>query len=58
MDHVEYEMHVKGQATLRELLKGFRNENKGWCRNYKGFIQYRHKIEKVWFGGLYTLQLL
>lgn len=47
MDSDEYEMYIKGEGTIRDFIKGFRNNKNGWCRNYRGFIQYRHKIEKV-----------
>ena len=45
MDPDEYELNVKGEVCLSELAGTFRTKNKGWCRNYKGFIQYRHIIE-------------
>lgn len=45
MDSDEYEMYIKGEGTIRDFIKGFRNNKNGWCRNYRGFIQYRHILE-------------
>lgn len=50
MSDEEYEMFIKGKAEWEEAGGGFSSlhvgrETKGWCRNYRGFIQYRHLIE-------------
>ncbi len=45
MEPDEYELNVKGEVCLSEPVDTFRTNIKGWCRNYKGFIQYRHIIE-------------
>lgn len=52
MDTDEYYSNVKGEVketsgvfTLNKLSIGNPIEMFGWCRNYKGFIQYRHIIE-------------
>jgi hypothetical protein len=52
MNDDEYNSYVKGTARL-QAIKGqmFDNitvlglESRGWCRNYRGFIQYRHIVE-------------
>lgn len=46
MSNSEYEHFLKG--TMENIYnKGYRNTDKmeGWCRNFKGFIQYRHILE-------------
>lgn len=56
MNNEEYVSHVKGTPDLQEFINedGFGiayhkvyqdNPEAGWCRNYKGFIQYRHILE-------------
>lgn len=51
MNDVDYETHVKGlvPSTVRTgSLKGLTSiplAAKGWCRNFKGFIPYRHIVE-------------
>ena len=54
MDDSEYQSYIKGMLTELNPERDF-NENieieeplhkeKGWCRNFKGFIQYRHIVE-------------
>ena len=54
MSDSEYQSYIKGKLTELNPNRGF-NENieieeplhkeKGWCNNFKGFIQYRYLIE-------------
>lgn len=37
MSDIEYEDYIKGVT--------YNTDGLGWCRNYRGFIQYRHLIE-------------
>jgi thymidylate synthase ThyX len=58
MNKEEYESFIKGEVIKSKLnlgneihhsLKsstGNRNDVLGWCRNFKGFINYRHLVEK------------
>lgn len=39
--------HFANMIHYPELAGTFRKENKGWCKNFKGFIQYRHKLETI-----------
>lgn len=47
MTTYEYETYLNGQLHLNE--EGRIEETSpnlfGWCRNFKGFIQYRHLVE-------------
>lgn len=47
MSDGEYEMWVRGKATHKNSRDTpiHNNENKGWCRNFKGFIQLREKLD-------------
>lgn len=36
----EYRSYIKSEGSIV-------NQSLGWCRNYKGFIQYRHKLETI-----------
>jgi hypothetical protein len=51
MNDIDYETHVKGlvPSTVRTgSLKGLTSiplAAKGWCRNFRGFIPYRHIVE-------------
>ena len=46
MTHDEYYSFQKGFINMDELEVIVENSPaNGWCRNYKGFIQYRHLIE-------------
>lgn len=49
MNKNEYVTSIKGRCTLSlfeedNIISPVRNE--GWCRNYRGFIQYRHILEE------------
>ena len=46
MTNHEYETHYKGELTKGVDYFHPDEENQGWCRNFKGFIPYRHLIEK------------
>lgn len=51
MSDEEYKSFIKGQFIVThsepeyEDLGEFSNSSKGWCNNFKGFIQYRYLIE-------------
>ncbi len=51
MNDVEYETYIKGICYKHSVsfagnyLKADSEKSKGWCRNYKGFIQYREFVE-------------
>ena len=48
MGDYEWESFLKGKTIYEKKLdfnKVYSNGIKGWCRNYRGFIQYRHLIE-------------
>jgi hypothetical protein len=48
MSDYEWESFLKGKTIYEKKLdfnKVYSNGIKGWCRNYRGFIQYRHLIE-------------
>jgi thymidylate synthase ThyX len=54
MSDSEYQSYIKGKLTELNPDRDFNenieieeplHEEKGWCRNFKGFIQYRHLIE-------------
>ena len=48
MNSKEYYSHLKGEGNPEhEDYKGF-----GWCRNFKGFIPYRHIIETKKYGDI------
>ena len=48
MNSKEYYSHLKGEGNPEhEDYKGF-----GWCRNFKGFIPYRHIIETEKYGNI------
>ena len=44
MSDEEYHLYRKG--ILHEDINIDLGNTAGWCRNYKGFIQYRHMLEK------------
>lgn len=47
MTQNEFEMYYKGKSTYLKASDGiFPYEAYGWCRNFKGFIQYRQLIDK------------
>jgi hypothetical protein len=43
MSEEEYESFYKGEGANKEHTR--LDENKGWCNNYRGFIQYRYLVE-------------
>lgn len=50
MDDLEYETFVKGLASEYGYDEGgkvmeFSEDSKGWCNNFRGFIQYRWLLE-------------
>lgn len=46
MNEDEYNRFIKGEILNADLLIETQDNNKiGWCRNYKGFIQYREVLE-------------
>lgn len=48
MNSYEYETYINGQGTafMGESGIEFKDKNNfGWCRNFRGFIQYRRLIE-------------
>lgn len=47
MSEEEYEIFVKGNGKHTTMHAGlvFDEECKGWCNNFRGFIQYRYLIE-------------
>ena len=51
MSDEEYKSFIKGQFIVThsepdyEDLGEFSNSSKGWCNNFRGFIQYRYLIE-------------
>lgn len=54
MSNKEYSSYVKGNMELKESvgrvggtsnIYGVPDAGLGWCRNYRGFIQYRHILE-------------
>ena len=55
MSNEEYASFIKGNLDVEIDADGYidisthiNNYNSfGWCRNFKGFIQYRHTIEKI-----------
>jgi len=47
MSNYEYQSFVKGYTLPIDDETNYRNTLcEGWCRNYKGFIQYRELLEK------------
>ena len=40
-----YMRFVKGYANEGHDGLGFDDNQKGWCNNFKGFIQYRYLLE-------------
>jgi thymidylate synthase ThyX len=52
MSDEEYKSFIKGQFIVThsepdyEDLGEFSNSSKGWCNNFKGFIQYRYLIDR------------
>ena len=46
----EYNSYANGQADMfddpDDGIAGFPDNMLGWCRNFKGFIQYRHMVEQ------------
>lgn len=52
MSEEEYSRFIRGDISLYEWLsQEYREEIKGWCRNFKGFIQERHRIEELKWRG-------
>lgn len=52
MNKVQYVTNVKGELAIDEnssIVDQILTDNKsvGWCRNFKGFISYRHIIENA-----------
>lgn len=48
MTNDEYKTYIKGKSTPLvndDSLYIHKDESKGWCRNYKGFIQYRELLD-------------
>lgn len=50
MSNEEYYLFNKGQASIDSWSKSpdelfFTPDKRGWCRNFKGFIPYRHIVE-------------
>lgn len=45
MTKEEYKLNVKGELNQHEGYIGVKECSKGWCRNFKGFIQLRHLVE-------------
>lgn len=45
MSNEEYTEYVKGTRTTNTNQSWKDNPSNGWCRNFKGFIQYRHLLE-------------
>lgn len=46
MSDEEYVRYVKGKLTDgRFEIPNMEEDGDGWCRNYRGFIQYRHFVE-------------
>ncbi|RUP42191.1 MAG: hypothetical protein EKK63_02520 [Acinetobacter sp.] len=45
MSDKEYQRYVKGYASYGHDGLGFDHNQLGWCRNFKGFIQYREILE-------------
>ena len=43
MSEEEYESFYKGEGANKEHTR--LDKNKGWCNNYRGFIQYRYLVE-------------
>jgi thymidylate synthase ThyX len=44
MSDEEYDSFINGE-DYHDLSSNFNIKNKGWCRNFRGFIQYRHLID-------------
>lgn len=48
----EYSKFIRGDISIYEYLsEDYRDSIKGWCRNFKGFIQERHRIEELKWRG-------
>lgn len=53
MTEQEYNNFIRGSLTHSSnhpnshIFADYPDESKGWCRNFKGFIQYRHIIETM-----------
>jgi hypothetical protein len=45
MSEEEYNMYWKSYGTKYKDKNEIKKVESGWCRNFKGFIQYRHLIE-------------
>jgi len=51
MNSIEYATNVKGSALYKDVIGSGpipvieSNKSLGWCRNFRGFIPYRHIIE-------------
>ena len=49
MSDEEYNSHVNGKIEdYSTTMEGYQptEESFGWCRNFRGFIQYRHLTER------------
>lgn len=52
MSEEEYSRFIRGDISVYEYLsEDYRDSIKGWCRNFKGFIQERHRIEELKWRG-------
>lgn len=50
MNEMEYDLYVKGSLVYKDILgigpmPIINGNTNGWCRNFRGFIPYRHIIE-------------
>lgn len=48
MNNYEYETFIKGRGSAYQGEEGIEfpdSSAHGWCRNFKGFLSYRHLIE-------------
>lgn len=45
MTAVDYHSYIKGGRWMNGTVSMFPAEAHGWCRNFKGFIQYREFVE-------------
>ena len=45
MTDKEYQSFIKGARWFNGTVSMFNDDSLGWCRNFRGFIQYRHLVE-------------
>ena len=54
MSNEEHALHINGKISISSNIteqgtrithRQIENQNIGWCRNFRGFIQYRHLID-------------